>query len=139
MFDKKNTDSGNIPKEFETVVGPSIKIEGDFSGKGNILIQGTITGSITTENSIRVEDGAKIDANITADNAVVAGEVTGNIRVKSRLDLLTTSKVIGDLEAKIINMEAGAFFNGKSTMLGENNSPQSVKPKQEENKTNGKE
>ncbi len=117
MFDKKDTEINN--DDFETVVGPSITIEGDFKGKGNILVQGTINGSITTDNNITVEDGAMINASIQAQNAIIAGQVNGNITIQSRLDLLNTSKIIGDIEADVINMEAGAVFNGKSTMRGE--------------------
>jgi len=107
------------PKDFETIIGPAIKIEGDFNGKGNILVQGVINGSISTDNSIKVDNGAKINANLLADSAIIAGEINGNVTTKNKLDILSTCKITGDIESKIVYMEAGAIFNGKCAMQQE--------------------
>ncbi|TSC56500.1 MAG: hypothetical protein G01um101418_293 [Parcubacteria group bacterium Gr01-1014_18] len=113
MFDKKSDGTGS---NFETVVGPSIKIEGDFAGKGNILIQGSINGTISTDNDIKIEKGSKINANIKANSASIAGEIVGNLEIKNRLDLQSSSHITGDITAAVINIEAGSVFNGKCTI-----------------------
>jgi len=104
--------------DVETVVGPSVNVEGDLRSAGNIVVKGTVTGSINTSKQLSVEKGAKIIANVKAGNAVVAGEVKGNIKIKEALQLTTTSRVLGDISAKSLSVEPGAVIYGKVSMPG---------------------
>jgi len=102
----------------ETVVGPSVNVEGDFASEGNIVVKGTVTGSVHTSKSLTVEPGAKIVANVRAGSAHVSGEVRGNMKLKDYLELSASARVLGDVEAKTIVMEAGALLCGKVAMPG---------------------
>ena len=104
--------------EVETVVGPSVNVEGDFASEGNIIVKGTVAGSVRTSKHLSVEQGAKIMANVKAGSAQIAGEVKGNIKVKDSLNLTSTARVMGDVEAKILVVEAGALISGKIMMPG---------------------
>jgi cytoskeletal protein CcmA (bactofilin family) len=111
------------PHEVETIVGPSVKVEGDFNSQGNVLIQGTVSGTIKTDKYLQVEEGAKIMASVRADSVKVSGEVQGNIRAKSTIELTPTARVIGDIEAKTLIIAPGAILHGKCAMLGTNEAP----------------
>lgn len=100
----------------ETIIGPSVKVEGDFSSKGNVTVEGVVHGSLKTEKDLKVGVGAKISASVFAANAFIAGEVKGNVKISGRLELTDTSKIHGDIEAKTVIMAAGAVLNGKCTM-----------------------
>lgn len=100
----------------ETVVGPSVVVEGDFSSEGNIIVKGTVSGSVHTSKLLRVEEGAKIFANIKTGSAIVAGSVKGNAKVSDRLELLGSAQLIGDVECKVLVVEAGAVIQGKVVM-----------------------
>ena len=106
------------PDEVETVVGPSVNVEGDFASEGNIIVKGTVSGSVYTSKHLSVEPGAKIVANVRAGSAAIAGEVKGNMKIKESLDLMATSKVVGDIEVKSLSVEAGAIIYGKISMPG---------------------
>ncbi len=106
------------PHEVETIVGPSVKVEGDFNSQGNVLIQGTVSGTIKTDKYLQVEEGAKIMASVRADSVKVSGEVQGNIRAKNTIELTPTARVIGDIEAKTLIIAPGAILHGKCAMLG---------------------
>ena len=69
MFKKQEADNF---KEAETIIGPSVKVEGDFVGQGNIIVDGVIKGSVTTNGNLRVGDQAKITAAVAAANAQAA-------------------------------------------------------------------
>ena len=105
--------------DFETVIGPSVKVEGDFLGDGNVLVEGLVNGNLNTAKHVVVTEQAKITANITANTAKIAGEVTGNVKIADRLELAGTAKVSGDIEAGLLSIEAGARFNGKCTMTAD--------------------
>jgi cytoskeletal protein CcmA (bactofilin family) len=102
----------------DTVVGPSVNVEGDFASEGNIVVKGSVTGSVHTSKNLLVEQGAKIVANVRAGSATIAGDVRGNMKIKDYLELTATARVVGDIEVKTIVMEAGALIFGKVAMPG---------------------
>lgn len=110
-------DMQTTPHEVETIVGPSVKVEGDFNSQGNVLIQGIVSGNVKTEKYLQVEEGAKIMANVQAESCKISGEVQGNIRAKSSLELTPTAHVVGDIEAKTLIVAPGAILHGKCSML----------------------
>lgn len=108
-----------LPKdEVETVVGPSVNVEGDFASEGNIIVKGSVAGSVHTSRHLSVEVGARIMANVRAGSAKISGEVKGNVKAKDSLELTSTARVVGDIEAKVLVIEAGALIYGKVTMPG---------------------
>jgi len=104
--------------DVETVVGPSVNVEGDFSSEGNIIVKGSVAGSVHTSRHLSVEMGARIMANVRAGSAMIAGEVRGNMKIKESLELASTARVLGDIEVKTMVMEAGAIICGKISMPG---------------------
>lgn len=116
--------------DVETIVGPSVKVEGDFVSQGNIVIEGQVSGSIKTEKNLRVEQGAKIAANVSVDSALIAGEVKGNIKAMNTLELMPSARVDGDVEVKTLIIAAGAALNGRCVMgveAGSNGSKSKIK------------
>lgn len=108
----------DIKTPAETVVGPSVKIQGDLNSEGNIQIQGQVTGTVNTSQSVNVAEGAKISANVMAGNAIISGEVLGNLKITGSLILQATARVAGDISCAILRVEDGAIYSGKCTMKG---------------------
>ncbi|MDO9509742.1 MAG: polymer-forming cytoskeletal protein [Candidatus Magasanikbacteria bacterium] len=130
IFQKSNKQSVGAEEEYiqetvqetedniDTVVGPSVNVEGDFSSEGNIIVKGTVAGSVHTSKVLSVESGAKIIANVRAGSALIAGEVRGNMKIKESLELSATARILGDIEVKVLSVEPGAVIFGKITMPG---------------------
>jgi cytoskeletal protein CcmA (bactofilin family) len=119
----------HVQDEVETVVGPSVNVEGDFASEGNIVVKGTVSGSVFTSKHLTVEMGAKIIANVRAGSATIAGEVKGSMKIKESLELVSTSRVVGDIDVKNLKVESGALLYGKVTMPGIESGEKSVKIK----------
>lgn len=100
----------------DTVIAAGVKVEGDFTSAGNIVIEGEVLGTLRTDMDLVVGPDAKITANVTARNARIAGEVQGNLMVIERAELVATARIAGDLQAKVLVMEAGAILNGRCMM-----------------------
>ncbi len=111
----KNEEKINV-KEAETIIGPSVKVKGNFHGHGNIVVEGIVEGSIKTGNNLRVGKKAKILANIEAKNATIGGEVVGNVKVSGYLEITAGAKILGDIEASELSVERGAVINGRCVM-----------------------
>ncbi len=102
----------------ETVVGPSVKIQGDLNSEGNIRIEGSVMGKVATTQSVHVGEAAVIQADMQAGNAIIAGQIQGNIKVIGNLILQSTAKVHGDITCTVLRVEDGALFTGKCNMKG---------------------
>ncbi len=102
----------------ETIVGPSVKIQGDLVSEGNIRIEGSVTGKVHTTQSVHVGEAAVISADMQAGNAIVAGQIAGNIKVTGNLILQSTARINGDISCGVLRVEDGALFSGKCNMKG---------------------
>ena len=116
----KETSAANKPaKNVETIIGPSVKVEGDFNGDGDVIVEGIVVGNLRTKNHLRVGKDAKVRAEVNAQSAFIAGEVSGNITVESEISLTASAKIKGDITASILSVERGAKINGKINMNGQ--------------------
>lgn len=115
MFSKNET-SPRTNKSIETIIGPSVKVEGNFKGEGDLIIEGVLVGSLQTKNNLKVGQNAVIQANINANNAFVSGKVKGNIRVKGKLEVTGTAMILGDVTAQILSIASGALIKGNINM-----------------------
>jgi cytoskeletal protein CcmA (bactofilin family) len=104
----------------DTIVGPSVKIQGDLNSEGNIQIEGQVSGKVKTTQSVQIGSGAQITAEVTAGNAVIAGEVQGNLKISGNLILQSTARVTGDISCSVLRVEDGAQFSGKCSMNSSN-------------------
>ena len=100
----------------QTIIAQGVRVEGDFTSQGDVLIEGEVAGSVTTASALRVGETSHIRADVTAQAAVIAGVVEGNIRVAETLELLESSRVEGDIEAKVLSIASGAKVNGRISM-----------------------
>jgi cytoskeletal protein CcmA (bactofilin family) len=115
---KKNMDQSteNFNSPAETVVGPSVKIQGNLNSEGNIRIDGLVSGKVKTSQNVIIGDAAKIAGDIVAGSAVIAGEIQGNVKIANHLILQSTAFINGDLTCQVLRVEDGAQFTGKCTM-----------------------
>lgn len=111
--------SDDKPKQLnnvETVIGPSVKVEGDFIGNGDVVVEGAVIGNLKTKGYLKIGSEAKIQADVEAQNAYIAGEVVGNVTIAEHLDLTATGKISGDIITKSLTIDKGAYLNGKVSM-----------------------
>lgn len=102
--------------DMETIIGPSVQIEGEFASRGNIMIAGVVNGKIATTGNLRIEESAKIQADIKSCGAIIAGEVHGTIHITDHLEILSTAKIHGDIQTGSIAIQQGAYISGNCSM-----------------------
>ena len=102
----------------DTIIGSTIKIEGDLVSNGNIVVEGEVVGSLKTEKHLRIGQNAKVKADVKASEALISGNVDGNITVDGKLELTESARVTGDIKSKVLIIQPGALLNGNCTMEG---------------------
>ncbi len=117
MF-KKNEQSEEVASEEnnETIVGSSVKLEGDLVSSGNISIYGEVAGKVFTDRDVIIGDSAAIKADIKGDNVTVGGRVEGNVKASGKLNITENGKVFGDIIVSSISISDGAMFSGHCQM-----------------------
>lgn len=114
MFKQEN--GGGDPKKIETIIGPSIKVKGNFNGQGNTVVEGVLEGSLKTDAHVFVGNNAKVKANIDAKTAKIGGAIEGNIKTAKGLEITQTARISGDIYCGDLSVESGAIINGQCIM-----------------------
>jgi len=114
MFTKNASGKDGV----ETIIGPSVKIEGNFVCQGGIVVEGEVKGTIKTSGFLEIGEKASLSADVTAEEAKIGGEVRGTIKVNGFLEVTPTAKLFGDIEAAFVSIARGALIKGKCVILG---------------------
>jgi cytoskeletal protein CcmA (bactofilin family) len=108
-----NSGSKEIPEKTESLISAGLTIEGKIEGAGHVRIAGRFKGDIYVEGDLSVEAGAQISGEIRAETVIVRGEVHGNIHAGSRVELLESGVLIGEVKAACVTVAAGSRMRGK--------------------------
>jgi cytoskeletal protein CcmA (bactofilin family) len=98
----------------ESLIAADITIEGKIEGGGSVRIAGKFKGDVTVQGDLTIEAGAKLTGAVRADKVTIAGELEGNVEEASRVDLLQTGVVTGELKAGSLTVQAGARMRGQA-------------------------
>jgi cytoskeletal protein CcmA (bactofilin family) len=102
------------PAEGSTVIGRSVTIRGELSGKEDLTMDGLIEGTISLpESRLTVGPNARVLADIEARDVVIFGVVEGNIRASGRIELRDSGVMKGDLVAGRLSIEENASIKGR--------------------------
>jgi cytoskeletal protein CcmA (bactofilin family) len=100
----------------ETVIGVDTRISGEIRGDEDLVIKGRVDGKIHLTQTLTVDKGAIVQADVDVRSLVVSGTVVGNIVAAESVRLLATARVIGDLASPRVAMESGAAYRGRVDM-----------------------
>jgi cytoskeletal protein CcmA (bactofilin family) len=98
----------------ESLIAADVTIEGKIEGAGHVRIAGRFKGDVNVEGNVTIEQGAHVTGQIAAATVIVSGEVQGNIHASSRVELLETGVINGDLKAAILTVAAGSRMRGNA-------------------------
>lgn len=113
MSERKGSEK-NPGTQRDPSVGGAANLQAENEDRGmTVLRRGTvITGEITGENGVKLEEGAVLIGNLTAASAVIAGAVKGDIDVKGPVVLKPTAVVVGNIRFKSVRIDTGAVIEG---------------------------
>ncbi|MFP6837650.1 MAG: polymer-forming cytoskeletal protein [Pseudomonadales bacterium] len=113
------------------MIGPTIKIKGDVSGDEDLIIEGTVDGSIELSgHDLTVGQSGHVQANLIATTVRVEGQVTGDITGSEKVIVSKSGRAQGNIVAPRVTLEDGAKFKGSIDMdPGINKPAKVVEPK----------
>ena len=114
--------------KIETIIGPNAYFRGEIQSDSGVRVDGIVEGDIDITGNLVIGEGAKIVAEIKANNISISGAVKGNIS-GNRVEILETGRVWGDLTINSLLLNEGAYLRGQTTMHGDIEPPLIEPPK----------
>ncbi len=107
------TESNNI-----NLLGVGTEIQGNINSHGDIRIDGSLEGNISTKGKVVIGETGKIKGEVDCKNADVSGLIEGKIKSSELISLKATGRINGDIIANKLAIEPGAKFTGNCNMDG---------------------
>jgi cytoskeletal protein CcmA (bactofilin family) len=94
-------------------------MEGELRFDTSFRVDGKFTGSIISEGDLMVGEGGEIEGEIAVCRIFISGTIRGTIRASRRVQIAPSGKVFADLETPTLEIEDGALFEGRCSMVRE--------------------
>jgi len=99
-----------------SVLGPTLRFRGELSAQEDLIVQGSVDGSITHTQSLTIGTDGSMTGNIRARVIVIDGKVDGDLYATESVNIRATAKVKGNVFAPRVAIQDGAFFQGQVEM-----------------------
>ncbi len=120
---KLNTPNLEIVEEIpETTLGEGVSFKGELVFERLLRIDGSFEGSLISNGKIIVGPKGKVKADINLQEAIIEGQVEGNITVKEKVELRGGAIVYGDVKAKNLCVDEGVTIIGHFCISSETTS-----------------
>jgi len=95
------------------VIAADLTIEGKIEGSGHVRIAGRFKGDVSVQGNLTIDAGAHLTGQVRAQNVTIGGELHGNIDGATRVELLETGVLAGDVKAGSLTVAAGSRMRGQ--------------------------
>ena len=104
------------PAPRASVLGPTLRFKGELSAQEDLIVQGSVEGSITHTQSLTMGTDGSMKGDIRARVIVIDGKVEGDLYATESVIIRATAKVKGNVFAPRVAITDGAFFQGRIEM-----------------------
>ncbi len=107
---------GGPPPGPESVIDAASFLDGRLRVGNHLRIEGEAKGEIQCDGTLTIAEGALVNAQVRADNVVIAGTLTGAVTCRHRLEILPTGRLSGTITTGSIVIQEGALIEGTLQM-----------------------
>ena len=122
----KTPDVRTEPRSFETrapetasrasVLGATLRFRGELSAQEDLIVQGSVEGSITHTQTLTIGTEGSMKGDIRARVIIIDGKVDGDLYATEFINIRASAKVKGNVFAPRVGITEGAFFQGQVDM-----------------------
>lgn len=118
MFRFKKKPIDNKPADPEPVrdqtrIGSTVTIRGNLSGRGDVVISGTVEGDCIIDGSITLDRSGKLNGCIKGKRVEIDGRLKGALEAPGTAVLKTSARVEADVRTTSLTVAEGACLNGR--------------------------
>jgi len=111
-----------IPKKKESSIkaymGEYTVFKGALSFEGTVRIDGKFEGQVHTTDTLIIGETGDIAADIEAGMVICKGKIKGTIIAAQKIEMHASSKIMGNVQTPVLNIEPGAVLDGNCDMSG---------------------
>ena len=115
---KEKTDVKKNDAEIKAYMGEDTVFNGLLNYSGTVRIDGKFEGQVITEDTLIIGETGHLMAEISAGTIICMGYVEGNLMASQKIEIHSTSKVVGNIKSPALNIELGGVFDGTCDMTG---------------------
>ena len=104
------------PEDSTTYFGKNLKITGNVSGEGNMIIMGSFEGEFNLKGQLKVAQGARVKGNLNATSIAINGNVEGTLTASEKIHMDNTARINGRIVTPKVSILDGAVFDGEMQM-----------------------
>ena len=95
------------------VVASGTTFEGKFSATENVRLDGYIKGEVKCSQRLVMGETGRIEGNVRTKDAIIMGNIEGDLVVEGTLHLKGTAKINGSIQSKFMVVDEGARYVGE--------------------------
>jgi cytoskeletal protein CcmA (bactofilin family) len=117
MFGKE-PEGQEVDTRQTSILAQGCRFEGKADVKGTFRVEGEFKGTIETPENLIIGKTGVVHANVKVKNAIIGGQLFGNITAEAKIELQSGSHIEGDIRTKRLVVDEGVFFEGNCSMGG---------------------
>ncbi|MEK7354989.1 MAG: polymer-forming cytoskeletal protein [Bdellovibrionota bacterium] len=104
------------PGQLTALLDLGASFEGRLTFEGTVRIGGEFKGEIFTKDTLVINPGAKVEAQVEADIVIISGELTGHVFARRRVIMHPPAIFRGTVTSPSLRIDEGVMFEGASYM-----------------------
>ena len=115
---KEKKDMKKNDAEIKAYMGEDTIFNGLLNFTGTVRIDGKFEGQVTTEDTLIIGETGHLTAEVSAGTVICMGYVEGTVIASQKIEIHSTSKVVGIIKSPALHIELGGVFDGTCDMSG---------------------
>jgi cytoskeletal protein CcmA (bactofilin family) len=96
-----------------TFIAPGSRFEGNISSDDNVLVCGEVAGDCNIKAALTLAEGSRWEGNIRATNAIIGGELVGEVQTEGQIEIAATARIKGTVSGGTVAIAEGAVLEGE--------------------------
>lgn len=105
-----------VPGQVTALLDQGSAFDGRLTFEGTVRIGGQFRGEIFTNDTLVINQGARVDAQIEAETVIICGTVKGNIFARRKVVMHPPASFTGTVTTPSLRIDEGVVFEGASYM-----------------------
>lgn len=101
-----------------SLIGHGIHVDGDITCAGDLVVQGSVKGTVKSQAAVFLEAGGSFDADVQARRIEVTGRAHGSLSAVDRVELKDQCQAACRISGRQVIIEDGSSFTGEVDTRG---------------------
>ncbi|MDE2850386.1 MAG: polymer-forming cytoskeletal protein [Acidobacteriota bacterium] len=111
------------PGELNGFLDTGCEVQGELRFENTFRVHGRFKGTVESEGQLIIGEGGVVEGVVAVGELHVSGRLEGRVETTRRTEIGAKGRVEGEINAPVLVIESGAFFQGQCTMQSKPSRP----------------